>query len=230
MTDFIDHPSTPSFSSDAYLPDQLIAGRFPVVTSQSSTLKHSAALKRGTVLGEITKGTATAAAVTGNTGGGALTVDATTPVLANAQSGVYTVKCITVVTNGGIFRVTDPKGDVLGDVAVGATFADQIKFAISAATADFAVGDSFLVTVAAGARSYLKSVATAVDGSEVPSAILIDDADASGGDVLCGVYLTGEFNANKLIMDGSWTAATLKPLLRPLNIHIRDVISATDPS
>jgi hypothetical protein len=230
MTDTTNNPAVPSASQEVYSPDQLIAGRFPLVTGQSITLMHSAALKRGTVLGQITKGTATAAAVTGNTGGGALTVAPTTPVLANAQPGVYAVECITAVTAGGIFRVTDPKGDVLGDVAIGATFADQIKFAIADGTPDFVVGDSFLVTVAAGSRKYLKSVTTAVDGSEAPSAILADDADASDADVLCAVYLTGEFNANKLIMDASWTAATLTPVLRPLGLHVRDAVSAADPS
>lgn len=84
----------------------------------------------------------------GNTGNGTITVDVATPVLAHAIAGVYTARCIAAAANSGTFRVTDPNGLVLGDVVVGATFADQIKFVIADGAADFIVGDGFDVTVA----------------------------------------------------------------------------------
>jgi hypothetical protein len=87
------------------------------------------------------------AAKAGNTGDGVMTLDATTPVLSGAQLGVYKAVCITAASNGGTFRVSDPLGNVLGDVAVGATFANQIKFAIADGSADFIVGDEIDVTV-----------------------------------------------------------------------------------
>lgn len=90
---------------------------------------------------------ASAAKSGGNTGGGTLTLDATTPVLAGAKVGVYTVRCIAAATDSGTFRVTDPDGFVIGDVAVGATFANDIKFAIADGAPDFVVGDGFDITV-----------------------------------------------------------------------------------
>ncbi len=128
-----DNPQTPGIYAETYLPDQLIAGRFPLVTSNVTIAAGT--LQRGTVLGKVT-----------------------------------------------------------------------------------ATGD------------YIESVATAADGSQSPAAILADYADASGGAVTAGVYLTGEFNADKLVYDASWTIATLTPVLRTLSIFVKTFISAADPT
>jgi hypothetical protein len=90
---------------------------------------------------------AASAAKAGNTGTGVMTLDANTPVLAGAQLGVYKVACVTAAANGGTFEVFDPHGSSLGRVAVGATFANQIKFAIDDGEADFVVGDEIDVTL-----------------------------------------------------------------------------------
>lgn len=97
-----------------------------------------------------TAGTAAAPVQTG-TGNGVMTLDATTPVLAGAKNGTYVVTCVTAAANGGTFRVEDPDGYVLGDVAVGATFADDIKFVIADGSADFVVGDKFTIAVTVNA-------------------------------------------------------------------------------
>ncbi len=110
-----------------------------LVAGQSGKIGSAAATVADTV---------SAAAHAGGTGNGTITMDVTTPLLTNAQSGVYTAKCITAATNGGTFRVADPHGNVLGDVAVGATFANQVKFVIADGSTDFIVGDQFDITVA----------------------------------------------------------------------------------
>lgn len=78
-----------------------------------------------------------------------------------------------------------------------------------------------VVTVSGG---YQLSVKTATDGSEVPSAILVDDVDATAEDVQGGVYLMGEFNGHRIIIDNSWTVETVAQALRPSSIFIRDVV------
>lgn len=78
--------------------------------------------------------------------------------------------------------------------------------------------------------NYILSVKTANDGSQIPSAILADAADATGGAVAAGAYLTGEFNVNALIFDASWTAATLKAAARSLSIFVKNVVGASDPT
>ena len=128
-----------------------------------------------TVLGKITVGAVSAAAKSGGNAAdtGVLTLDATTPALANAKVGVYTVRCITAASNSGVFRVEDPNGLVLGDVAVGSTFSDGVKFSIADGTQDFVVGEGFDITVAAGPGKYVIWNPANLDGSHVVAAILI---------------------------------------------------------
>lgn len=127
----------------------------------------SGVVETGTVLGPTgsTRTAASAAKVGGNTGNGTLTLDATTPVLVGAKAGVYSARLVTAATNGGTFRVEDPDGNVIGDVAVGGTFSDDIKFATADGSTDFAVGDGFDITVSAASSvgPKLKPVAVSDD-------------------------------------------------------------------
>ena len=151
----------------------------------------------GQVLGKISIGGATAAAKTGgNTGNGTLVMDGTTPVLVNAQVGVYTVTCTAAGTNSATFRVVDPTGRVLGDVSfngsgASATFSDEIKFTVTDGATDFIVGDGFTVTIAAGSGKYTQVNPAAVDGSAVAAAILLEAANATSGDVSATALVRG---------------------------------------
>ncbi|HAY0633707.1 TPA: head decoration protein [Serratia marcescens] len=80
------------------------------------------------------------------------------------------------------------------------------------------------VVTATGA--YIPSKKDATDGSEKPSAILIDNVDTTTTVQTGGVYLMGEFNQNRLIFDASWTVAELKAQFRPLAIFLRDSIQS----
>lgn len=139
-------------------------------------------LALGAVLGKIALGGATETHA-GNTGNGVMTLDVTTPVLPGATVGVYTVKATAAASNSGTFRVFDPRGRVLGDVVVGGTFSDQIKFVIADGSTDFIVGDTFLVTVAAGSNKFTVLAPTAGDGSQDAVGILLVATNASAGDV-----------------------------------------------
>ncbi len=174
---------------------QLFAGDFPRVSKAVTILSGVGALLLGTLLGKILLGAATSAAKSGgNTGDGTLTMDATTPILARAKVGVYTVRCIAAATNGGTLRVTDPEGYVLGDVAVGSTFANQIKFATADGSADFIVGDGFDITIAAGSSKYKAYDKDNVDGSQYPDSILTEAVDATSADVKSKAFVSGHFN------------------------------------
>lgn len=134
----------------------------------------------GTLLGKVTVGAATTAFA--GTGNGAISMDATTPVLAGAKAGDYTATCVTAAANGGTFRVQDPDGYVLGDVAVGATFANDIKFVISDGATDFIVGDKFTITVAAGSGKYVAYADAALNGAGAAAGILYAKVDATSAD------------------------------------------------
>jgi len=157
-------------------------------TREAGTMKSGTAAQTvGAVLGKILTAGATETHA-GNTGNGAMTLDGTTPVLAGAAPGVYTVKCHQAVTNGGIFNVVAPSGACLGVIAVGQTFANRIKFSIADGATDFVVGDTFLVTVAEGSGKLTALTPAANDGSQIPVGVLATDCDASAADAPC-VYL-----------------------------------------
>jgi hypothetical protein len=137
----------------------------------------------GTVLGKVMVAGATSAAKTGgNTGDGTLTLDTTTPVLADAVAGVYKVRFTEAAANGGQYQVENPAGVVIGTANVGDTWAEGIKFVIADGATDFVVGDGFDVTVAAGSLKYVPLDLDAVDGSQTAAAIVIDRVDATSAD------------------------------------------------
>lgn len=219
-----------------YAPDRLVAGNAHLLVGKHITLLSGQNLQRGAVLG-VALGAATAAAAGAgsegaNTGTGTLTMDATTPLLANAQAGVYTVRAIDVTgTHAGTFRVTDPHGNVLGDVALPATengtatFANQIKFEIADAATDFIITDGFTVTVSAGTKAQL-SLAAAVDGSQTPVMVLAEDTDASAGDTPTLAYVRGDLNPRALIYGTGHNADTVAEPLRARGITLLPTVAA----
>jgi len=62
---------------------------------------------------------------------------------------------------------------------------------------------------------------TKTDGSERPYGILADDIDATDSDMEAVVYVTGEFNENRLIFGGTDKAETHKKALREMGIFLR---------
>lgn len=218
----------PFISDQTYLPDQLIAGVFPRVTVGNATIStQSAVLPRGTILGQQTVGAITSAAKTGgNTGNGTMGTVTAVGTMPPAAPGKYTVN----FTAATAFTVTDPNGRQLSTGVTGTAYSDIVSFTITAGGTAFVAGDGFVITVAAGTGNYIPAVATAVDGSAVPSAVLANQTDATGGAANAGIYETGEFNVNYVTYDNSFTLATLTTLLRPLSIFLKPAVVAADPS
>jgi hypothetical protein len=145
----------------------------------SVTLKAGQNLLLGSVLGLITLGAVTQSFA--GTGNGTMTVDVTTPLLANAKVGTYLVKFLTATT----FLVVDPLGRQIGEGLNGTAFADQIKFVTAAGGTAFIAGDTFSFIVAAAALAangfpYVTQLApAALDGSQNAAGVLIEDVDAA---------------------------------------------------
>lgn len=145
------------------------------IYDQITLANGSAASQVGTVLGKQTLGAATKAAKSGgNTGAGTLVLDVTTPVLANAKAGIYTVRVVAV----GTFIVVDPYGVSIGEGIYGAggsvTFADQVKFAFTDdGTTHYIVGDGFDITIAAGSGKFVPLALTALDGTQIAAGVLL---------------------------------------------------------
>ena len=73
---------------------------------------------------------------------------------------------------------------------------------------------------------YTLVTAAATDGSQNPSVVLVMDVDATAGDVIGGVYKTGEFNKNKLILGTGVTLDAIEDPLRIYSIFLKDSVSA----
>lgn len=215
--------------SATYDPNSIIAGAAPLVHRPIVIESGAGALPRGTVLGQKVVGEASSAAKAGgNTGTGTLTLDAVNPVRLGAKVGVYQVRCIAAASNNGTFRVFDPEGFDIGEIVMAGgagAFDNDIKFALADSGTDFIVGDGFDVTVAAGSGKWVKSVATAIDGSQDPQAVLAADVEAAEADAKAPAYFEGEFAAEKLTFGAGHTADTVNAaaIAKGRSIYIRKI-------
>lgn len=157
------------------------------------------ALTTGMVLGRITKGAATGAAVAGNTGNGTITAAPT--VGAAAKPGVYRLVCIEPATDAGKFSVEDPDGVLIGIATVAVQFTTHITFTIADGSTDFASGDAFTITVAAGSGKVKQIDFAATDGSDVGCGILLLDTTALDGVDKSGVVIV----RNAIVSDNGIT-------------------------
>lgn len=175
----------------------------------SGTLITGQNLGAGTVLGKITVAAATSAAKSGgNTGGGTCTVDVTTPVLAKARAGIYTVRCVGLVGNSGVFAVYRPDGSYVGTAYGGVAFDKEIKFVVADSGTDFAIGDGFDITVAVGSLKYTILAPAALDGSATAAGVLFDAVDATSADKKVTILTRScELNSNEI----TWPAAISDP-------------------
>lgn len=160
--------------------EHILSETDPLISREEVTFASGSAIVPGQVVGKTTLGAAVAAAKSGgNTGTGTISAVA---VLAGAKVGIYTARCIAAAANAGTFRVEDPDGFVVGDVAVGVAFADDVGFTISDGGTDFVVGDGFDITVATGSGKFKPLNPAATDGTQIADAIAYAAVDASAAD------------------------------------------------
>ena len=67
---------------------------------------------------------------------------------------------------------------------------------------------------------YVPCVKTAADGSQIPAMVVAADIDASSADAVGPAYDDGEFAAELLTIDASWSIATLQAALRQAGSRI----------
>ena len=221
-TEIRDNPQRPGVQAQVYSPDQLISDARSLVTQP--VLLASGDLKRGTVLGQQTENPVQVVSSAGNTGDGVIGSITLGPAV---KTGGYKLTA-TAITK---FNVTSPAGDVLGVATVGTPFVHaEIALTITAGGVAFKVADSFTLNVFDAVGTYVECVRTATDGSQFPLAILVDDADATSGPVTAGAYLSGEFNAARLIYGATWSLPALVSAMRPYGLFAKSSISAASPS
>lgn len=190
---------------------------------QSGTITGAALLRAGTILGQQTLGAATSAvkASGANTGNGTFVIDAVAPTQANALAGLYTLRCIEAVVNGGKFQLLDPLGRSVGTyiIVAGAggtvTIADQIKGVLTDAATDFIVGDGFDITVPVGTLKWVVNDPTKLDGSQYAAGLLYQDTDATLADQLAAIVVRDcEYNDAEIVYGAALSTNPLKAAAR----------------
>lgn len=163
-------------------------------------------LLAGTILGNLL-GAGVATAVGTPTGNGVITVGA---VGADAQPGVYTLVNVTAAANGGTFNLIAPDGTLVRTVGVGGGAAanDHVTVTIADGATDFAAGDTYTITVAAGDVEALDLAED--DGAQIPYGILYGSVDATDADAQ-GVALVRDCEVHgELLQWPSGTTAAQK--------------------
>lgn len=179
-------------------PGQFSRGQVTIL-QQSSNFQSSLSpiLPAGLILGQTTTGlTAAYAATGGNTG------NFTSSAIALSQGvlqGVYTIEFIAPT----VYNVYTPAGDILAEGKTGVAFsAGGLGFTITAGGTAAVAGDSATITTAANANVglYAPLSLTALDGTAVPAALLLNETDASTGNRKIAVLnRDAEINGSELI-------------------------------
>ncbi len=185
----------------------VVAAPLPPQPVTIATTGSAADYVRGTVLGRVKLGAATAAKVTGGTGDATIAMDGTTPILEDAKAGVYNI----IMTGATAFQVFDPDGAMIGTGANGTAFARHIKFTVTTGSTPQVAGDAFTVTIAQGSGKFTAMSLTAVDGTAVPAAILAEDVSVgASADEPTSAYRKGIFRSADLTWPSGISAAQKK--------------------
>lgn len=173
----------------------------------------------------------TASAFTG-TGDGTVTLATVVPGQVVPIVGVYVLNCIVALTNGGTFELVDPNGaQVAGGltltVGAGAATvleAGGLQFSITDGAADFVVGDTATLTVAADGDVVIFAEAGA-GGAQIPTMVLTYEVSATGAeDQAQRAMVSGEVRREKLIIDAGGTVTDrIADGLRDFGIVARSV-------
>jgi hypothetical protein len=144
----------------------------------------------------------------------------------NIQQGNYLVT-LTSATQG---NVINPAGDMIGVMTMGTQFTTpEVSFLVTTGGSP-AAGENINLYVSGVPNVWKVCTGAAGDGSSVPRGILVDYADPSAGNVIGGMYLVGEFNINAVILDPSLNLATVKTLLRAMDIYLKTAVPQDMPA
>lgn len=188
-----------------------VLGPFTKKIEKTILQDASGVIPSGAVMGIISVGAITAAAKSGgNTGNGTCTA---LSVKDGAKAGIYTVRIVRTATHIFDYEVKNPNGQQIGfgtceGSGLTSVFSGEIEFTLTDGSTDFVKTDGFDITVAAGSGKLKRSVSTAVDGSQYPKYILVNETDATAGDVIREVVYNTNVREDFLVFTGSETLAT----------------------
>lgn len=173
---------------------------------------------------EVTEGVPDSVTVVG-TGNGTMTEIEGRRAL---KVGNYVVTCTTApapTSHGGTFSVVDPDGKIIGNLVLpdtaggSAVFThDQITFKITDGSTNFAVGDTFTITISIHPRQVKLLDKNATDGSSVPYAVLAEAVDATSAAKKAIAYLEGQFNERQLVFASGTDIEDVRDAMRDVGL------------
>lgn len=174
----------------------------------------------GTLPGGVAgAGTATSAAVSGNTGNGTM---GTVTVSDGAKEGVYSLVVIEPGSNVGQFAVYDPDGVFVSKGTVASAFsAGGLAFTLADGATDFVAGDAFTITVTLTAGGNATKVCFGVVVEPTKLAVTTPATNttlaAETGDHFVAVCTHGVINRDiaEDNMGRAYSAAELAGFLKP---------------
>jgi hypothetical protein len=148
--------------------------------------------------------------------------------------GSYLFTCTSAVTHGGIFKVTDPDGNVIQTgitIPAGAgnsiAFAnDQIAGKLTDGSTDFIVGDYFTVTTTIGPRQCVACGKALTNGASAPYAVLLEDVDATSAAKPGAAALEGQFNQRSLIFASGTDIEDMRDAMRDVGLIAEQSVAA----
>lgn len=186
---------------------------------RDETLTFAAAdtFVKGTLLARRTVALAPTGSTVTGTGNGTLSAISVVAGRVVPLVGAYVLRCIVAVTNGGVWRLEDPNGQVVaaylpqtaGAGAATVFKAGGMQFTITDGSTDFAAGDTFTITVAADGKLVPYNPAGA-GGEQLPIAVMqYEVTRTSGGNLAVRPIVSGKVNKKRLIIDVDGTGANI---------------------
>jgi len=192
------------------------------LSREQVTLLSGQNLKAGSVLGQtLVGGVAAAVAAAGNVGNGAMGAIAVT---GPAKNGTYMLTIVAAAANGGNFVLEGPDGVEIGAGKVAVAFAGGgLAFTLADGATDFAVGDTFSIKVSGGIAKYKQWNPANNDGSQVATAILYANVDASAADHPA-VIIAREAEVNNFVLEYFAGAAPADKAAAAVHLAKRSII------
>jgi hypothetical protein len=203
--------------TDALRPMACLIDSYSALSIESVTIAQNQDIVVGQVLGSIGlvgAESASAVASPGNIGNGSISAVTTTPA---ATNGRYTILMLSTgtVPAPAEFDVQRPDGGLDGSGQVGTPYAGQIGFTITAGSTNFALGDSFAVTVTRppgpAGEQFEAWNPTAADGSQNAAAIALYPASTANGQTasIAALKRNGAVRASDLTWNASATSVQI---------------------
>ena len=185
---------------------------------------RSAVLKNLTVMAKKNLTVPTTGTAGTNTGNGTVTAVAAGVGGIQLLVGIYVLTCTFAVTNGGVFKLEDPNGNIIADnltLRVGAGLLTSFSvgglvFTITDGSTDFAADDEFTITTVAVGK-YIPLDPAGVDGSQLFAGIYLGEeitaAALVAGDIATSPMLVGgncTIDENQLVFENSAALTTLQ--------------------